>query len=304
MTSHNRFELAIDSTQISLFLECPKKWWWSFRQRLQRKGQKRDALDKGSLVHWMMDGYYHSIHRGAKWQVALKETQEALARKDWLFLGTKEEEMISLLERLPKNEVDLIKDRFNQYAVNYHMADFVPLTRNGKPAIEVGFSVPIVDNSFYLFVLEGRLDFIANYNGIPVNVDHKSQARKKARHAMEVQFLNYSLATGINRMCINYFGLQKDFKAGETFRRDVFCYNPIQLRIWRQKLETIFYRMAHAIQMDYFDTNEFSCSGGRGGWPCEFVEICKENVAPGVIQAKIKENYEERPLWTPWSDLE
>lgn len=251
--------------------------------------------DSGSLMHYLLEVYYTLKYNGAGWQSSMNQALERVVEME---RGNNHKGKVG---NLTNEEILFVKTRFTQYVANYHQSDYKPLARKGKPAIEVGFSVPIVDNSYFLFVLEGRLDFIADYNDLVYNVDNKCQWRKENKYWGEVQFLNYSLATGVNRMLVNIIGMQKAFKP-EYLRRQLFYYSPLQLRIWRSKLERIFYTMAHAITCGSYDKRESSCCNNHR--VCEFSEICREYVEPGLVQLKRGELYEPRPLWQPWNENE
>lgn len=273
-----RVSLAADSSQISDFMKCPRLWYYKYIRNLEFSGAERNlAFDKGTLVHALFDYYYQRMPNNPM-QIA----NEAILhfRKNVDKLG------------VPKSDVDLIVSRFMAYSQMYSN-DFQPLIINGKPQVEVGFSVPILDTSTFYFVLEGRIDLITNQE---VFVDHKTQSRKYDHYKFTPQFLTYSLATGLSHGCINYFSLA-DTVNKDTFRRSLFTVNNDVRERWKKKVIEIFHKMAYCKITGKFDMNEVSCQDNFG--ICQFAKL-DEETNPKMVEIIIKQQYRQREEWKPW----
>jgi len=281
----SQFNLVLDSSQIVAFLECPQKWVFQYQKNLELKEQQHQGFNKGTIVHGMLERYYKHIHES--WPTA--------------------QAIVLAKVRDERKELDIDDDTFNLLLnrfINYtsrYQDDLLPVEHNGKLVIESGFSYPVINNDRFLFILEGRIDIIAKFDSFVAIVDHKTQARYRRFYPFSIQFMNYALAMGLNRVMINVIGLQEKFDEKNLFRQP-FYYSTEKLAQWKKKLELIFYRVANALILNSYEKNEASCPG-KYGYPCDYCKICEET-KPEIIDNIIKFKYKERPIWTPWSEDE
>jgi len=280
-----QFSLALDSSQIVSFMECPQKWAYSYKMNLEPKERSHEAFSKGTIIHGLLERYYRFLDQGFDKAQGLAVESFKDERKD---LGVSNETFVALVSR------------FLLYC-QLHKDDLVPLVHNGKKCIELGFSLPLVDTPDFLFVLEGRIDLGAQFDNFVVVVDHKSQSRHSKFYSHAIQFLNYCLALNTSRMMVNVIGLQDKFKPDYIFRQ-LFYYSPEKLRQWKEKLILIFYRIADSIAHEEFIRNESQCPG-KYNYPCDFCKICEET-DPEIVSNIIRIKYKEREPWTPWSEEE
>lgn len=277
----NRFSLALDSTQINSMMTCPQQWKFAYRDWLKHKTIKTTALDWGTIFHALADPYYLAIKSGERFDAAQKF---ALSKLD---NATKEVRTLISFE-----DKKFITQRFIAYTMRWYNQDIMPIE------IEKGFSIPILDNQYFFFVLEGRIDLIGfTKDGTRIWMDHKTQEQAKDLYSHSIQFLNYSYATGLSNGIINYVGWQKEIN-DKTFRRDLLYFSHEKIRQWHSRLLTYFFRATNLILMDKYEKNESSCAG-KYNTPCEFHEICEE-LSPQIQQGLIQMNYEKREPWLPW----
>lgn len=287
-----RIVLAADNSQISQYLTCPKSWYLKYIKNLSTRDTSRRfvAMDKGTVVHALMDVYYKC--RGGNMPVndslatCYKTLDAQLAQKK--------------LPDLSREDIFFIKQRFGLYVGTYINNDYQPMVINGKPQVEIGFSIPILDNSQYLFVLEGRIDLIDRRE---MFVDHKSQDRYQTHYPFDTQFLTYSLATGLKLGAVNYFGMQETPNKN-TFHRLQLSFSHSHLERWKVRLIDIFKQMAYELYQVRdlgfeSNTNEVSCKG-LFGRACEF-HTCCEATDERIQQLILLQQYEEKPRWEPWA---
>jgi hypothetical protein len=282
--------LSADNSQISQFLTCPKSWYLKYINHLGKRGSNVAALDKGTVVHALLDVFYKCRGLGMNVNDSLNTTFKTFDRQ--MELGK--------LPEIKNEDTKLIKGRFSLYVTYYLSKDFKPLVINNIPQVEVGFSIPLVDTPTHLFAIEGKIDLITTQE---MFVDHKSQERKYDHYQFDTQFLTYAMASGLKLGMVNYFGLQKEFKEGTTFRRMSLCFSHSHLDRWKERLHSLFLQMVGELNNieEGFEpsTNEKSCSGSWG-YPCEFHTICE--ATDSRIQKMIQiSQYEERPRWEPWT---
>lgn len=297
-----RFTLAVDSSQIAAYLDCPQKWFLAYRENLTRKFEKRTAMDRGTVLHGLLERYYRMRAEGKDQQSCYNHAISDLTR----ILQENGGKVKDL--SLTHEDYVFCLDRFTAYWTYYNQNDFTPLVVEGVPAVEIGFSVPIIDNENFLLVLEGRIDFIGQQQGLIFLVDHKSQGRVYDHYSRTLQFMNYCLAlqiqlgTPIDRVMINYIGTQEKLVPEKHFRRKLFYYHPRVLQNWHHKLITILYRMSMAVMNSDYEKNENSCQG-RLGFPCSFTLLCETLSQPQFIQIR-DTKYQQKTPWQPWLEEE
>lgn len=287
MQNLKKFCLNMDSTEISSFRHCPHEWMLSYRRNLQRRRRKTEGMDKGTVIHSLLDPYYFSIGSGQNKQDSQKYAIDTFKKdaREW---------------KLDREQIFFLITRFSQYCAIYSGNDFIPIVKNGKPAVEIGFSLPLVDNDQFLFVLEGRIDAIVKQQGLIFFVDHKSQSREYEIYDFSIQFMNYSLACGLNRGMINYVGLQKDLKPDEHIRRTPLFFPPNILQRWYKCLVATFFQAAHALLTTSFEQRWEHCGNDGFGRFCQFTKLCEET-NQNTREALIQVEYEVKEKWSPWS---
>lgn len=278
----SKFCLAADSTQILAYLQCPQMWNFAYKRNLVHRYTPTDQMDKGTIMHGLLERYYHAIIKGGNFldaqQFAIKELGEEIKKF-----------------KLTKDDFMFIKQRFVQYAIAYSSNDVTPLK------VECGFSIPIYESNDFFFVLEGRIDMICTYrDGQRVIMDTKTQDREYYYHPKSIQFKDYCLASGINHGFINYIRWHKDVKEN-TFERKAFYFSNLELMRWKEKLITIFSGMAHTIMTKKYEKRLATCQNAGWGKPCEFMDICPEWVPNKQTRKGLTQiYYMKRPEWKPW----
>lgn len=298
----SKITLRLDTSQIVQALKCPAYHNFVSVQNLAPKYANRVALDRGTVMHGLLQRYYQKIWEREVWPSAMSYSVSCLTE---LKMGMK----------LDMNDYKLILMRFSDYCVKYHKESVQVATVNipdekgvirKRPALEIGFSVPILDSEEYYFVLEGRIDMVTVMSGCDVIWDHKAQGRAYNLYGHSIQMLNYALAVGTNMTMYNFVRLHQAIQ-NNTFDRKL-KYIPMWLQErWRAKLIATFtaiskFRSRNESTDDIIDScfpNQ-SCNDIGFGKICPFVSVCEEQI-PSVREAVIQANYEERKQWQPWS---
>lgn len=305
--------LLLDSSQISTFYECAQKWNLYYNNNLTLINKKdpsltfqpSDAIAAGSLGHKYLEIYYTQIGRGISPQesvrLALDFNPDTADKQDVVFpLDTKLR--------------DLVKRRFCDYIMTYSHNDYEVAVRrrpaitvddNGmlidsyrlEPLIEKGFSYKLFESSEYLFILEGRIDWICRANGNTMWADHKWQLRSHRLYNKCVQFKNYAMVTGLPLGVINYIRLQ-DKVGSDTFERQPISFNTVELEHWKQELIEKYIEISKSVARGEFAYNRDSCNGKYGKF-CMFTPLCEEyNLQTrSAVQAR---DYTKKKEWKPW----
>jgi hypothetical protein len=275
--------IKADNSQMSCFLTCPQKWAYEYIHSIEPIGYKKPALEKGTVVHAMLDYYYKAIGMKKSPMDAYKESIEVFKARD------------EVKTYLSKDELFFISQRFFQYVTAHLHQDFRPMVLEGKPQVEMGFSLPLFENNSYLFVVEGRIDLITQDEFF---VDHKSQERKYDHYKFDTQFLTYAWATGLRKGMVNYFGLQKEINQ-DTFRRLLISISSQHIARWKDRMLDIFFQMAQCLKSKKYEQRENSCPGSWGYF-CHYTPLC-ETLHPPLRDKLIQLQYKPKARWEPWS---
>lgn len=313
-----RTTLVLDSSQISTFLECPKKWQLSYAENLTSSVEINEAMMLGTFGHKLLEIYYTKLALGASVQNAVLAVDQFHPDKETCKCGHQIEnhsevqpveclisecdcqEFKGVEYPLSKEKQKLVRERFQLYWMTYCSKDVEPLVvgdEDDKRAfVEQGFSYELVNDENRLYVLEGRIDLLGTLNKQKVVMDHKWQGRSYPLYKKSIQFRNYSLVANTALVMINYIRMHKEVTK-DTFERALVSFNEIEQQLWKTRLISIYDRIAQQIQSGP-EMNESACAG-KFGSICEFTKICEESNK--YIQIAMKENhYKKKVEWKPW----
>lgn len=317
----NKNVLVLDSSQISNFLDCNQLWWY---QNIERLGfeheQEKQAMNAGTYGHKMLEIYYRARAEGLSFDSAAAKSYDFDPDQELCTCGCAAEfhNLPSITENATlecaNSEVcncvaftakpfsltqDLrysVRTRFREYLYKYTDNDFIP---NSPDSVEVGFSEPIYEDRENLFVLEGRIDMLGTWQGLPTIVDHKFQLRKRDLYKKSIQFRNYALIADVNMLVVNYIRLT-DKVDKTTLVRDISSFNAPEHRWWRSELIKIFFKISEQRKLppDEKDKNWGMCSG-KYGYECAYTQLCTESDLEMKV-AKKETLYTIKKEWRPW----
>ncbi len=166
-------QLAIDSTSLGTFKDCPRKYYYSIVLGYQPKIESVH-LTFGLLMHGCAERYHHKKAEGLQHEDALDFVVDWLLRETWN----------KALNR-PWDSGDSYKNRYTllrtvvAYLDKYgeHDALKTVILENGKPATELSFSFSLEYTSQYTgeqFQACGHLDRLATLNDEPYISDVKT----------------------------------------------------------------------------------------------------------------------------------
>lgn len=270
--------ISLNSSQIKQFLSCNMFWNLRSAQGLGTINETRkDALDWGTLVHYVLEHYYR-----ARWKSdGLEEATEAMKFRD---------------KRVPKDDTLSINDIWNLYPdkqeflltrMKQYLGMKAMMGRDWRPkyenAVELGFSTSIYEDDTFIFALEGRIDLLESEGAI---VDHKTQSRLSFLSLHRPQFYVYCLGAQTDRFIINYFMLTEKFESKWTFRVEGDTYRKSVLDYYRNYLITnVFAKIAQW----KIEKNHGACAGVYDANECMYTSHCfepSEEVAESILRHK------------------
>lgn len=289
--------LTLDSSQIVQFLKCPTFHHYCSTRNLVHRHVSRAAMDRGTVMHGLIQRYYHSLTEQESPTIAM---QFALGELNTL------KQTVNLEEK----DYDVIARRFTGYMVKYYTDKIKVAVWQGRPALEIGFSIPILDNDQYYFVLEGKIDMISVMSDQLIIWDHKCQSREYYLYGYTIQMLNYALAVGTKQTMHNYIRLHQK-EQPNTYVRKLNYIPGWLLNQWKVKLQNIFHTVANRTlwisenEKLYYEIHgkDFpnqSCSDIGFGKKCPFTDVCQEQLV-SIQEQIIKRDFQKREPWKPWS---
>jgi len=294
-----RQTLVLDSSQLDTFEECNQKWEFTYLESLTKSNELDEPIAAGSLMHKYLEIYYHTIGCGLRPVEALTKVKQFKPEYDF---------------PLSDKVVQKVYSRFLDYSMKYSTLGDYEIHRRKKyaikivedlpvdswewdPMIEQGFSYELLNTSEYLFVLEGRIDFLGETNGTPLWMDHKLQFRARDLYKKSIQFRNYALATGRNLGVIIYIRMHEKIENNTLYRVPI-SFSTNESNLWKEELIEIYIHIAKEITSGEYRLNRHACAG-RFGYPCQFISICEEH-GIGIKEAIITRDFVKREEWKPW----
>jgi hypothetical protein len=189
----------------------------------------------------------------------------------------------------------LLTRKYGEYCAYYRNENIQPL------AVEKGFSKILYEDRYFLFIYEGRIDFIGKFLNDPAKywVDHKSEARKEDLNPDSFQFLGYSWALGAWNGLINYIGMQESKGPADAFRRTIVTHRKDLIQEWKEQAIQIFFKIAALNAQKTFLKNRTQCKP-YGCRPCMFHGVCAQT-HPQKKRLLLEESFVKRlDPWRAW----
>jgi len=274
MPEHSdKLVVSIDSQWLETLQECHRKMDYKFVKNL-RPIKTSEALEKGSLLHEILDIFYQSYG-------------EAYDERVKLAIAHGQRYAIKL--SLPMEDCSAVIFQFREYADHYKMDGWRPLLApdsTGKmiPLIEHTFSIVLHEDEEIKIIYSGKIDLVAETPVGIILVDHKSESRKSDPSTLTNQFIGYVNALKIYNMWINKVGFQKTLSRAERFRRYIKSYNPDWVEEWKVGIIQDIKRAALALQSGVCYPNFTACD--RSFWGCEYKSLCETTKDNREFKAK------------------
>jgi PD-(D/E)XK nuclease superfamily len=332
MSATQKFTLVLDSSQISTFLECPQKYVNQYVKRLvplaYDPSVEATAMNAGTYGHKLLDIYYRNkvkrLSLNDNIQACMDynpdtDTCECGCMYDChraLKIGGCEIQECQRCHKCAKfrprpfplnSDVRAqVRNRFKDYVFKYQHNDLMPLS---EKHVEIGFAESVYEDSDNLFVLEGRIDMIAEIQGVKVCVDHKFQMQTHWLYPNSIQFKNYAMVSGCNTFMINYVRLAKMIN-DTTMVREIVPFTQFKLNAWKQRLIKIFWNIKSLMLDSQNNVRQFrnwdACSGYGKTFQkdqpkyCWYGQLCEEPFAQTEVQKENMLYKIQKEVWRPW----
>lgn len=279
-------QFAWDSTSLTTFKECPRKYYYSIVCGYATREQSVH-LTFGIHLHHAHERYYH--HRAASFshEEALRMVVKEMMQREF-----HSDDQYKNRQTLIRTIVWGLDEFKNDPAETIILA-------SGKPAVELSFRFQLPDAPEYLYC--GHMDRLARFNGKTYVFDYKSTKRALYTEFFD-QFSPHNQMTGYTLGGKITFHQPVEgvvihaAQVGVTFSRFARGFSPRtsdQLEEW---LATTAYFVKLAAQYsdaDFWPMNEGACNNYFG---CQFRKVCSK--PPAQRETWLKADYVKR-LWDP-----
>lgn len=276
--------LYVDSTMISAFRACPRKFFYEFILGL-RGAETSVHLHAGAVFASTLEAIYHKVH------VLGMSDDEAICRSYLDFLA--EWGDFTTTKPTPKTREN-IWDAVWTYMETYppRQDHIQPYFNDGHPTLEFTFSLPLFpEDGFPLhpsgspFLYSGRFDMLGELDGHPVVRDEKTTGSIGSAWAeqwdLRSQFIGYCWACQqvglpVDSVVVRGVGI---LKGSTTHVEAIKTYSHHLVEKWYEQLRRDLWRLVHAWDEGYFDLNLADACSSFGG--CQFKLPClSDNPTP------------------------
>lgn len=296
---HPTLQIALDSTSIGTFKECPRKYYYSIVEGWQSRNLNVHLVF-GLHTHSAREVYEHAKAKGKNHEEALRLAVKATLCATW-----------DPVLRRPWISEDNNKNRFSLIrTLVWYLDQFADdpmktvILASGKPAIELSFRF-VTDYKSTLsgetFLLCGHLDRVADYDGKQYILDVKTTKYTVgsdffSKFTPGNQFSTYMLAAKmayglpVQGIIVDAAQVAVTFS---RFARGIVTRTPEQLDEWYKDLGLTIERIERAAKDNYWPMNDTAC-GNYGG--CPFQMVC--SLSPSVRDKWISKGFVKR-IWDP-----
>jgi len=295
--------LSIDSQILNSIQACARKTNYQFVRNLNPP-VKAEALERGSLIHDMLEIYYslkgNCIKENAPWigkltsaglvdPMSAHPTDHASIVKLCIEAGNYFSTQINLDANICAATIKTFRD----YAEYYEHDSWHALAVE-----EVGSKILHEDDELKI-VYNFKVDLVAEKGTIIAPWDHKSGARNEEPTSLSNQFIGYCYGLNVTNIVINKIGFQKTLSAKERFPRYILSIDPVRIEEWRQNAIYWCRMLAYSLDVDQWPMNLTHCDKYSG---CIYERIC--TTTPESRERTINIDYVVGEKWDVASMLE
>lgn len=270
----------VDSTMISAFRSCPRKFFNEFVLGLRPPGISIDLHAGGAFAH---------AAEVVRKEVFLNDRSlaEALLRGRaafeiyWGDFVIPEHKNTS---KTPDNVWKAVETYFAQWSPK--LDHIQPYYVNGQPTFEFTFSIPLEGEGWplhpvtgELFMYSGRFDMLGEYNGMPIVEDDKTSgaghyANWSEKWDLRSQFIGYTwacreLGIDVDSVAVRGVGIMKTkIDLAEAIKP----YSDVLRARWLEQLRRDLWRLVECYNASYWDYNFAESCSAYGN--CIFTTPC------------------------------
>ena len=270
----------IDSTMLSAFRSCPRKFYHEYILGL-RTGDPSIDLHAGAALAAALERFYTAIF------AELRSTADAMKECFSCFVNSWGDYPREISDS-PKS-FDRMWEAIADYLRTYpphtdHVQPYV--SDEGAVTSEFSFAIPLIDDGFPFhpesgdpFIYCGRFDMLGSYNGRPCVRDEKTTKYAGATWAdqwdLRAQFMGYVWACqhaglALDTVVVRGIVIQKtQIKQLEAIK----IFSDFMIERWYDQLKSDVSRLVDLYSRNYWDYNFGESCTAYGG--CNYSSLCK-----------------------------
>lgn len=301
--------LSIDSQILNSIQACARKTQYQFIE-LVHPAEKAEALEKGDLLHKMLDLYYSARLDNFDFNswCSQKETTPDQIDPELRLPNLKDHtELVKAVQYYGRiSAVKMNLDPKYTEEVIYQVGEYCKhYEHDGTHTLaveEVGTKV-LLDTPELLVIYNGKIDWIFEHGKEKMPADHKSSSKRtwgpgtKSAQAPDYtslsnQFIGYPWLLGMNSIMVNKIGFQTSLKPSERFQREILTYSEDRIAEWVSNAQYWAGYLDWCNQTGKYPMNWTSCDKYSG---CIYAGICKSN--PNLRDRIILKDFVRGETW-------
>lgn len=257
LPSADKKVITVSANSLNLSA-CMRKYDYAKLRRRQTI-ETAPSLDKGDLVHHMLEAYYTG---------KIKQRELGLSHADLIDLAIQKGRKRATESDLNIPDAEQCVQTVKQYCIFYKEDPWVPV------AVESPFSYILYEDDEIRIVFEGKIDLTCT-NPIQGNmrlvIDHKTGSRNSVPSGLSNQFMGYCVVSGTKLAILNRIGFQKTLPPEKKFVRHIIPYPQRVLDEWRSWTIWRARLIAACIEEEHFYPDFTKCDEYSG---CQFKDVC------------------------------
>jgi len=286
--------ITFDASILNVIQNCFRKAQYSFIYNLAPH-EKEESLEKGDLMHKMMEPYYGMLGPQKYDTPVWRELIEAGVKPigDPVQRAIEAGMYFSTKLSIPMETAEEVIKQFRDYCEFYRNDVWHPL------AVEEVGSKLFHEEEDLQIIYNFKIDLIAEKGNIVAPFDHKTGKMRKDPISLSNQFIGYCYALNCNHIVMNKIGFQKTLTPAERFQRFVFNIDNDRIEEWRKNAIWWVKRFQECIEEENYPMNLTSCDKYSG---CIFKRICESD--PGSRDYKLARDFSTVEKWDVAKTLE
>lgn len=275
--------IILDATILSTLMSCARLTDFRFNLNMVSLGGKSPSLEKGSIIHKVLETYYGHLIKGFTREQAIGQGLAAgrmyasgctcsgfVATEEQPNppCGHKPDEYPSV--SLDTKDVQWVLTTCEEYFEFYKNDHWVPLF------VEETKGEVLYEDDEIRIMWKAKLDLAVDTNQGIYPVDHKSMMQRRPTLSLNNQFMGQCLVMKTRGMIVNKVGLQTSLKPADKFQRVLVPYSIDRLLEWQSTILPYYAKLLLMYTNDgYWPPNFTHCENKYS--VCEFKDVCEAN---------------------------
>src|SRR5438128_6819480 len=287
--------VIFDSQIASTLMSCARLTNFRFNMDLVSVKGKSPSLEKGSLVHTILEWYYKSILAGKSRSDAITIGYDA--GKEYVQGYLETNKYVTNKEHdgahLPSEDIETVSRTMEEYFDYYKSEHWTPID------VEYVKQAVIYEDDECRIIWKAKTDLAVDTNNGIYPVDHKTHSSRRDTISLSNQFYGLCTVWKTRGVIIDKIGFQKTLKASEKFTRPIISYSVDRLIEWSQVIIPFWAKQYIAYhEIGYWPPNFTHCQNKYD--TCAFLDVCE--VDTGMREETLRIQFHKGKKWDVTND--